>query len=237
MSIKRIIVLLAFIISSLVGVGLSFAACTKGLTQYRPDPADGCNTQQRVCCNSGNWSAWGGACTGADNCTSSEVWNGKECINCSNAAVKAANKAYCCPSAPQTDTVCYKDCYYWTGTTGTVDCYKAGSSSAAGVCNGTMYQGYCTGDCSGQFSNQMQGIYSACAGVSMGDECSENDYNNYTYNSLTVTPGSSLGGLGGETVPCSQYSIEETTMGYIISKMRAYHFWCAKSSTKCKNGW
>ena len=36
--------------------------------------------------------------------------------DCSNATYKASHKSECCPSAPQTDTVCYQKLYKWVST-------------------------------------------------------------------------------------------------------------------------
>ena len=194
-----------------------------GVKQYKPD--GNCGTVQRECCRNGSWSSWGGGCSGAANCTSSEIWNGRECINCSNATVKAANKAYCCPSAAQTDNVCYKDCYHWTGDSGTVVCYDGSYIPC-----GSSYNGYCTGKCSAYFSTLETGLYERCRNVSIGSECSLSDYNEY--------PGDKdgLGGVTGMGIPCLDYRILKYSAGY-ISEIQAYHLWCAKSSTRCKNGW
>lgn len=49
---------------------------SKGSIQYK---ANGCNTDSRVCCASGSWSAWGSQCSGADNCLPEECWTGSTC--------------------------------------------------------------------------------------------------------------------------------------------------------------
>ena len=201
-----------------------------GVKQYKPD--GNCGTVQRECCRNGSWSSWGGGCSGAANCTSSEIWNGRECINCSNATVKAANKAYCCPSAPQTDTVCYKDCYTWMGYTGISECYNGYSPNPCP----TTYQGYCTGNCEAQFGAQENPAYAPCRNASIGSECSESDYNIFGGVEELRIGGSNGDFLTHGGVPCIRFTIAET-YNSIISKAQGYNLWCIKRSEKCKNGW
>lgn len=84
--------------------------------------------------NTCSWGEWAGVCTclppageptsraceGGKVGTQTRTWNASSCTwgawqgecraNCSDSSYKAANKAECCPSAAQSDNVCYQDC-------------------------------------------------------------------------------------------------------------------------------
>ena len=51
--------------------------CTSGQVQYRA--VDPCGTETRTCCSSLKWSDWGGDCSGAASCSSTQCCNGSKC--------------------------------------------------------------------------------------------------------------------------------------------------------------
>lgn len=82
MLVKKIFVSLMFLTSCLYYCDFSFAACTKGVKQFRPNPNDACATQERECCDSGNWSEWGAKCPLCEESTSSWVSTSENSDTC-----------------------------------------------------------------------------------------------------------------------------------------------------------
>lgn len=196
-----------------------------GLVQYRPSGS--CDTAQRTCCRNGYYSVWGSNCSGADNCTSSQVWNGSSCvIDCSVPSIKAANKAYCCASVAESDDTCYKDCYKWTiRGSGTQNCYYQPTTMYGCQVGEIYYNGpYCLHGC----KDNIELLSSLpCVSATEGSECSASDYRNYPYE-----------GLKAMGPPCSQMKGEEYYYyGWDkwITVVRVNEFFCSK--TRCKNGW
>lgn len=215
-----------FLLSSAAFSATGSDICSSvGLTQYRPSGS--CGTIERTCCRNGYFSEWGQSCTGKDNCTAQQYWNGYSCVlNCSIDSVKAANKFVCCAGAAESDNICYKDCYQWSALgSGTQNCYYYPTTMMGCYGPGEIYYNgaYCLNGCKSIFESLSS---LPCASAVEGDECSKSDYNNY--------------GSDGKiySAPCNRIQGEEFYhYGYEewVTVARITNFNCTKK--RCKNGW
>ncbi len=197
------------------------SACSAPAQNQPTSQNCGNGTQYRTCrasCGGGECDGWG-AC----NCNSGYVLSGGICASCNDNSIRAANKSKCCPSAAQSDDICYKDCYKWECGSGSVSCVR--ECSYIGGCPSGCYYfpsggGSCTDNCRG-ITDAMQN--STCKGKN-GAECSASDAMNY----------------GEFSTPCNYAEPERTESSgwetYILS-LKVYNCFCKKTSPRCKNGW
>ena len=129
------------VVGPITGIRLSCSSVGASQTKYT---ASGCDTETstRTCCKDGFWSDWGTSCTGSQNCTSSQCWNGSSCTskgtvsracsgNVTNATGGTQTRTATCNKGSGwtygvwTGTCTCKSTYTWNGSM----CYKPSACS------------------------------------------------------------------------------------------------------------
>ncbi len=98
--------------------------------------ASGCSytTQTRTCCANGSWSSWDKACTGKENCTSSQCWNGSKCEDKGSTSRSCSGNVSNASGGTQTRTAtCGSGGWQYGSWTGTCTC-KSGYVWSGGAC-------------------------------------------------------------------------------------------------------